>query len=312
MLVTGGGGFVGSNLVATAADRGHEVSATVRSPPPLPDPRCAYLQADLLDPGALRDAVAAAAPDVLVHTAILNDLRRLYEEPELAWRSYVEATRALADAANAAAAVVVYVSTDWVFDGTRHLAAETAPPNPVNFYGVLKAFSELVTLERAREAAVARISGVMGRHRARPAAPRAQDPGFGYFVESVVEALARGETFTVWESDAINMVATPSLASASAELILELAERRLRGVFHCCGGEPSTRADLARAAAEELDLDASLLRFGPPPPGAWPPAPIPHDTSLDGRATAAALGVELPSVRELLRRFRREREADGQ
>lgn len=312
VLVTGGGGFVGSNLVAVAADRGHEVAATVRSPPPLPDPRCAYLPADLADADAVRAAVAGAAPEVVVHTAILNDFAAIYRERELAWRSYVEATRVLADAANEVGAALVYVSTDWVFDGTRHLSPEGAPPNPVNYYGVLKAFSELVTLERAREPVVARVSGVMGRHRARPAAPRAQDAGFGYFVESVADALARGETFTVWESETINAVATPSLASASAELILLLAERGLRGVFHCCGGKPATRAELARAAAEELGLDASLLRFGPPPPGALPPAPVPRDTSLDARATAAALGMELPSVRELLRRFRREREEDGQ
>jgi dTDP-4-dehydrorhamnose reductase len=312
VLVTGGTGFVGSNVVAVAADRGHEVFATVRAPPPLPDPRCTYVPADLVDVRSLAGAVAAARPNVVVHTAILNDFHRLYAERELAWRSYVGATHALADAANEAGAVLVYVSTDWVFDGTRHLAAEDAPPNPVNYYGVLKAISETVTLERSREPVVTRISGVMGRHRARPAAPRAQDPGFGYFVDAVVDALARGEAFTVWESETINAVATPSLASASGELILLAAERGLRGIYHCCGGEPSTRRALAQAAAEVFELDRTLLRFGPPPPDALPPAPIPYDTSLDAGATAAALGVELPTVRELLRRFRDEREAAPQ
>jgi dTDP-4-dehydrorhamnose reductase len=311
VLVTGGAGFVGSNVVAVAADRGHEVAATVRAPPPLPDPRCTYVPADLVDARSLVDAVAATGPDVVVHTAILNDFHRLYAERELAWQSYVGATHALADAANEARAALVYVSSDWVFDGTRHLVPEDAPPNPVNYYGVLKAISETVTLERSREPVVARISGVMGRHRARPAAPRTQDPGFGYFVDSVVEALARGEAFAVWESDAINSVATPSLASASAELILLAAERGLRGVFHCCGGESSTRRSLAQAAAEVFELDPALLRFGPPPREALPPAPIPYDTSLDATATAAALGVELSTVHELLRRFRDEREADG-
>ena len=103
-------------------------------------------------------------------------------------------TRTLADAANEAGALLVYVSTDWVFDGTQSNATEATPPNPINLYGFLKAASELVALERAHEAAVARIAGVMGRHRARPEPPRAQDAGFGYFVAALVEALARGET----------------------------------------------------------------------------------------------------------------------
>jgi dTDP-4-dehydrorhamnose reductase len=103
------------------------------------------------------------------------------------------------------------------------------------------------------------------------------------------------------------MLATPSLASHSAELILLLAERRLTGVFHCCGGEPATRMELARAAADVFELDPGLLRSGPPDPAALPPAPIPYDTSLDARATAAALAVPLPTVRELLAAFRSER-----
>ena len=70
--------------------------------------------------------------------------------------------------------------------------------------------------------------------------------------------------FTGWEADSINMVATPSLASLSARWMLELAERGARGVFHCCGGEASTRMGLAQAAAEVFDLDRRLLRSGPP------------------------------------------------
>jgi dTDP-4-dehydrorhamnose reductase len=198
------------------------------------------------------------------------------------------------------------VSTDWVFDGHEGGYDEESPPNPVNFYGVLKAMSEVVTRERTREWAVARIAGVMGTHRARRALPRGQDAGFGYFVASLVRALESGQPFTVWESDAINMRATPSLASHSARLVLHLCERRLSGVYHCVGGEATTRMELARAAAEAFDLDPALLRSGPPDPDALPPAPVPYDTSLDARATAAALGVSLPPVRQLLELYRAE------
>jgi dTDP-4-dehydrorhamnose reductase len=308
VLVTGAGGFVGSNVAAVAAERGHDVVCLVRSPPPWPDRRCTYVAVDLLDEPALRRAAGAARPDTIVHTAILNDFVLLYENRELAWRSYVDVTRTLADAANDTSAVLVYVSTDWVFDGTQPNATEQTPPNPINLYGFLKAAGELIAQERPREAAVARIAGVMGTHRARPQPPRTQDAGFGYFVASAVDTLERGEPFTVWESDEINMYATPSLASHSAELMLILAERRLTGVFHCCGREPVTRMELAREAAEAFDLDPGLLRSGAPDPAALTHAPIPYDTTLDARATEAALGVRLPDVAELLQRFRAERQ----
>lgn len=310
VLVTGAAGFVGSNAVAVALERGHETIAIVREAPELPEPRCEYRVLDLLDGSAVREAVGDASPDVIVHTAILNDVAAIYAERRLAWDSYVGTTRALADAANESGAALVLVSSDWVFDGTQAFAAETTPPNPINFYGVLKAASELVALERAKEPIVARIAGVMGTHRARREPPRQQDPGFGYFVSAVVDALGAGEPFTVWESGAINMVATPSLASLSAAWMLDLAERGRRGVFHCCGGEATSRFALARAAADAFGLDAALLRSGPPDPAALPPAPIPYDTSLDARVTARALGYEPPSLRELLALFRSERTSE--
>jgi dTDP-4-dehydrorhamnose reductase len=309
VLVTGGAGFVGSNVVAVAAERADEVVAIVREPPPLPDPRCRYELLDLLDGGAVRSAVAVARPDAIVHTAIWNDFAGIYADRRRAWDSYVGVTRTLTHAANEVGAALVTVSTDWVFDGTQPMADERTPPNPVNYYGVLKAASELVTLERAREPVVARLAGVQGVHRAGRSTPRQQDAGFGYLAHAVVSALSAGEPFTVWESDAINCVATPSLASLSAEWILELAERGSRGVFHCCCGEPTTRMALAMRAADAFGLDRSLLRSAPPDSGAVPVARIPYDTSLNARATARELGRELPSLDELLARFRTERRA---
>jgi dTDP-4-dehydrorhamnose reductase len=107
------------------------------------------------------------------------------------------------------------------------------------------------------------------------------------------------------------MVATPSLASLSSAWLLELAERELRGIFHCCGGESTTRVELARQAARAFDLDESLIESGPADQAVLPPAPIPYDTSLDARMTSRALERELPSVRDLLREFRSEREKVG-
>jgi dTDP-4-dehydrorhamnose reductase len=311
VLVTGGAGLVGSNVVAVAAGRGDDVWATVREQPAQREPRCRYLALDLVDREAVGAAVAGARPDAIVHTAIWNDVAGIYASRRLAWESYVGVTRTLALAATAAGAVLVTVSSDWVFDGTQSMADETTPPNPVNYYGVLKAASELVTLERAGDPVVVRLGGVLGVHRARPRAPRRQDAGFGYFVDAAAAALSAGEPFTVWQSESINCVATPSLASLSAEWMLELAERGSRGIFHSTSGEATTRMELARRAAELFGLDASLLRSGPPDPAGLPPAPVPYDTSLDARGTARELGREPPALDDLLLRLRDEREAAG-
>jgi dTDP-4-dehydrorhamnose reductase len=303
-LVTGGTGFVGSNIVRVFADdHGADVMVPTHSFVPA---QASYRHepCDLTDAAAVAAMVNRLRPDVIVHSAILNDFESLYRDREGSWSSYVGATRNLVVAANQSGAKVIYVSTDWVFDGTRPDSTETTPPNPVNLYGVMKMAGELVVTEGADNGAVARVSGVNGVHWARPTTPRAQDAGFGYFVSSIVDSLRAGKRFRVWEADNINMVATPSLATESAEMMWRIADLDRVGIFHCCGRDSVSRRELATATCEVFGLDRSLLDFGSPDVDVMSAVPIPHDTSLDATATAAALGYELPGLPDLLSKFR--------
>lgn len=312
--VTGGTGFVGSNIVKVFAERhGAAVHCPVHRFIPAEPSGFTTERLDLLDEAAVQASVAAFAPDVIVHSMILNDFAAMYADRELAWRSYVGTTETLARAADEAGAKLILVSTDWVFDGTQSGADEDTPPNPVNLYGVLKMASEQAARLSCRRAAVARVSAVSGMHWMRDSTPRVQDGGFGYFVTSIVDALAAGQRFGVWEADDINMVATPSLASECGEVMWRIAaDESAAGVFHCCGGESIGRMELARLACDVFDLDPSLLSSTPPDPAAAGAAgefPIPYDTSLRVRRTTEVLGYQPPDIRELLIRFRRERAA---
>ena len=285
ILLTGASGFVGSNLRHVFAER-----AEVLAP--------SHAELDLT-----RDVVAYARdtrPDAIVHAAIWNAFTELTSDRRRAWDAYVVATRNVVDAANAAGAHVVLVSTDWVFDGTQGPAREDEPPNPINAYGFLKAASELVVTARAERGTVARIAGVQGVHRARPGAPRAQDAGFGYFVASLFDALTAGERFTVWDGPGLNALATPTLATGAGELMRRALERGVTGILHCCGGEHAGRVELARRAAAVFGLDEGLIDVGPPPEAF---AGVPYDTRLDATATAAALDCELPDLDTTLARL---------
>ena len=310
--VTGGTGFVGSNIVKVFAERHRaEVHCPVHRFVPPDASGFTTERLDLLDDDALLASVASFEPDVIVHSMILNDFAAMYADRDLAWRSYVGTTETLARAADEVGAKLIGVSTDWVFDGTQSGADEDTPPNPVNLYGVLKMVSEQAAMLTAQRAAVARVSAVSGMHWMRDSTPRVQDGGFGYFVTSIVDALEAGGTFGVWEADNINMVATPSLASESAEVMWRIAaDEAAVGVFHCCGAESTGRMELARVACDVFDLDPALLRSTAPDrsaAGAVGEFPIPYDTSLTVRRTREVLNYEPPGIRELLNRFRHER-----
>lgn len=309
VYLTGATGFVGSSVARVFAERHRaDLHCPVHRHPPPPDAGYSWDRVDLADAEAVARSVTGARPDAIVHTAILNDLTALGVDRERAWAAYVGATRNLVDAANATGSHMVLVSSDWVFDGTQGGATESTPPNPVNLYGFLKAASELVVSERAEQGAVARLAGVQGVHWARPRRPRRQDEGFGYLVAALVDNVRAGRRFGVWESAAINMVATPTLATDAAGLLWRIVARRCTGTFHCCAADTVDRATLARSAADAFRLDTDLIDFGAAyPPGA-PPVPVPFHTGLNAEATARALDVRLPALGEWLQRMRRELE----
>ena len=307
VYVTGGTGFVGSNIAKLFSDwHGFEVVVAGRHPPKVPM-GASFAHLELEDPESIRASVVTARPDLVIHAAILNDFAAMYSNRRLAWDVYVSATRELIDAANLMGATFVFVSTDWVFDGTQSHATELTPPNPINYYGVLKLLGETVTLERARRPIVARISGVHGVNWARGVGLRSQDAGFGHYVGALVSALSAGEHFTVWQGSDINEFATPSLASESGEMMLRLAMKGMNGIFHCCGGESIDRFELAQDAVKVFWLDESLLHRGSPNQHPTIDFAVPHDTSLNAHQTAATIDYRLPSVHTLLEAYRDQR-----
>ena len=129
ILVTGATGFVGGNVARVFSVLGDQVLCAVRRRPPdgFGHP---WRLTDLMDADDLRRALAEHQAQAVVHLAIRNDLLDLYQDRRGAYADYVTITRRIVDAANGAGAAVLYVSTDWVFDGTGHMVCGTCPRRP--------------------------------------------------------------------------------------------------------------------------------------------------------------------------------------
>lgn len=303
VLVTGGTGFVGSHVVEVLAQRGMQPVIATRAPLEK-NFQWEWVEVDYLN----KDSVDAAVEtvDAVVHSAILNDFDIMQNNRRYAYDSYVVSTQNLSNAASDKP--FVFISTDWVMDGTGHMVPEDEPPNPINIYGVLKAFGEMVVKDRKHLGSIARVGGILGKHRLAEQGPRAQDCGFGFFVTSMVEQLSQGKEFTVWVDDNVNMVASPSHATEIGAIVHRMIDREVEGTFHLMANESIGRMELALLAAEIFELDPQLITTGPVPPEGVFPAAVPRDTSLDSTQTRHILDLGSYSVTDYLHMFKREME----
>jgi len=272
VLITGAGGQVGHELVR--AFSGHDVVAATRS------------ELDVTDRATVLAAVATFQPDVVVHAAAFTAVDACESESERAFGVNAVGTRNVADAARRVDAHVIYLSTDYVFDGTKHTPYdEWDAPNPQSVYGRSKLAGEL-ELARDPSATIVRISWVFGEHGAN-------------MVKTVLRLAAEHETLQFVDDQR----GRPTAAADAADLVARLAVERLGGVVHGTNQGEVSWFEFARAVLESAGLDPSRVEpiatadLNPPRP-----APRPANSVLDDAVLRLAGLPRLPHYRESLDR----------
>jgi len=240
ILVTGASGLLGNFIVALAEGK-YVVSPTDVIKPQHPN----AVEADITEAGTVRHLFLELKPDVVIHTASETNVDRCETERGRAWKINVIGTRNIADASLETGARLIFISTDYVFDGEKSFYTEDDSPNPIDFYGLTKLEGEKQVIRRCKNWAVLRTSVLYGRH------PTKQD-----FATWVISKLKQRQEITV-VNDHFN---TPTLAANLAEMALEVAARDLQGIFHASGYERISRYDFARKIADTFSLDSSLIK----------------------------------------------------
>ncbi len=170
ILVTGGAGFIGSHLVDRLSAAGHRVSVIddlSRGRREWIHPDAELHEADIRDSAALRRAVTAVAPEVVVHLAAMHFIPAVEGAPELAHDVNVNGTRSLLDAVmEQAPKLLLLASTAAVYPDSRGPIEETCPPAPIDVYGETKLAAERLVGEFARQVGtrcvIARVFNVIG------------------------------------------------------------------------------------------------------------------------------------------------------
>lgn len=269
ILIIGGSGLLGSELVRQAVVAGHATAATFASRPGS-SAEVTWHALDLRDPERVEAVVAEVAPRLVVNaTSGGSD-----------WAVTAEGPVRLAMAAAKYGCRLVHVSSDAVFSGTRVHYDESCLPDPVTPYGAAKAAAETGVRLTHPAAAIARTSLIIGDRQSTHV--------------RMVHDLAAGTRDGVLFTDDIRCpVHVTDLASA----LLELASGEADGIHHLAGTDSMSRHELGMLIAKRDDLDASRLLVGLRADSALPGA---LDVRLDSRATQQKLHTTLRGARTFL------------
>jgi dTDP-4-dehydrorhamnose reductase len=229
LLVTGGAGYLGSELCRLAVERGHDVLATrLETPPPHGRP----IRLDVRDEDATARVFLRHGPQVVVHTAY-----RL-TGPEME-TTIVRGSHSVAQNAHRVGARLVHLSSDLVFDGEHGAPyTEEDEPRPVSDYGAAKLEAERAVARAHPQALIVRTSLMYGK------------PG-------PQEALAARDDVEFYTDE----IRCPARVDELAAALLELAELDVAGPLHLAGPDAVSRLEFARL------LGARDPRGAPAPPG---------------------------------------------
>jgi dTDP-4-dehydrorhamnose reductase len=283
LLVTGATGLVGREVVSAAVRRGHTVYAGWHERRPEAG---TPVKLDITDSGSVRNAFDMS-PDVVVHLAALTDVDRCEVNEAMANELNCLATESIAREAVARGVYMVFVSTDYVFDGKRGLYAEDDKPHPVNKYGWSKLKGEQAVEDASVNSCIARISTPYGVH-----------PFRRSFATFLADKLAAGEEVSVASDQFTSPTYTVDLSLA----LVEIAERRIAGILHVSGSERCSRLNFATALADRLSLDKLLIKPVLMSEIPWK-APRPRDSSLNVNRAIGLLRFRPSSLGDSLGRF---------
>jgi dTDP-4-dehydrorhamnose reductase len=259
ILVTGASGLLGRQVVEIARSRGHAVIGLTRA------------ELDVTDAALVAKTLDGHAPEAVVHCAAYTAVDRAESEPDRAYAVNRDGARHVAQAAKDVGAVLLHVSTDYVFDGSsRRPYRPDDPTGPLSVYGRSKLEGEEAVRGAGGDWIVARTSWLYG--------------GGSGFVPAILRRAARGEALRIVDDQR----GRPTWAPEAAAAMIDLLECGARGVWHVAGGGECTWLELAQNAIRLAGYGVSIERTTSAEFGA--PAQRPAYSVLDLEATERLLG----------------------
>lgn len=280
VLVTGASGLLGRQIMSHLAGDTWEVRGLYGT-----RARENLVQCDLTERAQIDQHFADFKPDVVIHCAAERRPDVVFKQPDAARTLNIDVTCNIAEACHKHDVMMIFMSTDYIFDGEDPPYAVDARPRPLSTYGEQKFAGEQMCLEKCRTV-VLRVPLLYGP--------------MEYTKESGVTALYDELTKGMQRAD--NMQKRyPTYTCDVARILTKMLEvhfldagrKQLSGIYHWQANEPLTKYDMTMIIASIVDMDASGIEASL----AKPKFPIPQDSQLDCSRLELELGIDAAAYR---------------
>ncbi len=243
-------------------------------------------EVDITDQGAMARCVETGKPDVVIHAAAFTAVDECERQPQRAYLVNSTGTRNVALACQSAGVPLLYISTDYVFDGEKDSPyLESDAPNPLSVYGKSKLEGELHLREIVSRFWIVRTSWLFG--------PQGKN-----FVQTILDRIRAGESLRVVD----DQVGAPTYTEDLAAKLLEVVEKGEPGVYHVTNQGYCSWFEFSLEIARQAGVRA--VSISPIPTSASErPARRPRNSRLaNTRLASSGLGL-LPPWTDALGRY---------
>ncbi|MGI0088372.1 MAG: dTDP-4-dehydrorhamnose reductase [Nitrosotalea sp.] len=286
-LVTGSEGLVGRQVVQDLLQSYTDVYSCYHNSKPESG---IATPLDLASQESIIKTVESIKPDVIIHLAAMTNVDLCETEKDMALKINARSTAVLSEQAKKHGTFLVYVSTDYVFDGKTGMKKESDKTDPIDYYGQSKLEGEKAVQEIATKWCIARTSTPYGIH------PKKKS--FPLFIAENLQAKIPLDIIT-------DQYTSPTYVPNLGRMLIEISSKKIQGIIHVSGASRISRYDMAEMVAEKLHLDKKLLRPTNMDGMNWK-AKRPKDSSLDVSKAASLLKEKPMTVQQGLDLFMEE------
>ncbi|MEE9543562.1 MAG: dTDP-4-dehydrorhamnose reductase [Thermodesulfobacteriota bacterium] len=283
VLITGAGGQLGAELVRLLDGEDIDTLALKRS------------ELDITDSEAVMSAIENAAPDVVINSAAYTAVDKAETDAERAFAVNAQGTANLAGAASKAGALIIHISTDFVFDGKKTTPyIETDETGPKGVYASSKLKGEDEVKRLTKDYIIVRSSWIYG---AKP-----QDRNF---VKTILRLAGEREELRIVSDQIGSPTWTRDLAQAVLAFVKAKEAGSIKsGIYHFANEGEASWFELASAAIEgarRLGMELKCEKVVPISTGEYPTAaPRPAYSVLDTAKIKREMNIEIPNWRSSL------------